>query len=184
MRFTKLGLHFLATASLVAGMGLAKPSYAVTPDRISAALSGSPAVVLHGNVPRQALLQFDQGPADPGLRFGTLTLLTAPTPSQRKGLAQLIAEQQDRTSPNYHKWLTPEQWADRFGLSPTDIQKITGWLKLQGFSVVKVARGRNWITFSGTAEQVQNTFGTAIHRYQVEGEMHVANATAPKIPSA
>jgi subtilase family serine protease len=184
MRFTKLGLHALLMASLLASVGLAKPSYAVTPDRISAALSGGPAVVLHGNVPHQALPQFDQGPADPGLRFGTMTLLTVPTPSQRRALAQLIAEQQDRTSPNYHKWLTPEQWADRFGLSRTDIQKITDWLKLQGFSVVSVARGRNWITFSGTAAQVRSAFGTEIHRFAVNGETHVANASAPKIPMA
>ena len=101
-----------------------------------------------------------------------------------KALTQLVAEQQDRRSPNYRKWLTPEQWADRFGLSHGDIQKLTAWLKSQGFTVLNVARGRNWITFSGTAAQVQSAFGTEIHRYNVGGEMHVANASAPKIPAA
>lgn len=179
MRITKL----LSLALFVATLSFSQ-SYAATQDRIAGALSGGSMVTLRGNVHRQALPQFDQGPADPGLRFGTMTLLTVPTPRQRKALMQLVADQQDRKSPNYHKWLTPEQWADRFGLSRGDVQKLTDWLKSQGFSVVNVARGRNWITFSGTAAQVQNAFGTEIHRYNVNGEMHVANSTAPRIPAA
>jgi subtilase family serine protease len=179
MRITKL----LLLALFVASFSFSR-SYAATPDRIAGALNGGSMVTLRGNVHRKALPQFERGPADPGLRFGTMTLLTVPTASQRKALMQLVAEQQDRKSPNYHKWLTPEQWADRFGLSQNDVQKLTDWLKSQGFSIVNVARGRNWITFSGTAAQVQSAFGTEIHRYSVNGEMHVANATAPKIPAA
>jgi subtilase family serine protease len=113
-----------------------------------------------------------------------MTLLTTPTAAQQSALQQLLVQQQDPTSPRYHKWLTPEQWADRFGLSQSDISKITVWLKSQGFTVGSVARGRNWITFSGTAAQVKRAFGTEIHAYDVGGEKHVANASAPKIPSA
>jgi hypothetical protein len=157
---------------------------AATSDRISRSLSGGPTVTLQGNVNRKALPKYDQGPANPELRFGTVSLLTTPTPAQTKALQQLLAEQQDRKSPNYHKWLTPEEWADRFGLSPNDVTKITAWLKAQGFTVGYVARGRNWITFSGTAAQIEQAFGTEIHKFNVNGEKHVANATSPKIPAA
>ena len=37
--------------------------------------------------------------------------------------------------------------------------------------------------FSGTAEQAQRTFHTAIHRYNVEGETHFANAIESSIPA-
>jgi subtilase family serine protease len=94
-----------------------------------------------------------------------------------------LAQQQDPKSPKYHQWITPEQWADRYGLSQNDVAKISAWLKLQGFAVGNVARGRNWITFSGTAAQVEAAFGTEIHRYKVDGEMHIANAHAPKVPA-
>ncbi len=47
-----------------------------------------------------------------------------------------------------------------------------------------MARGRNWISFNGTAAQVQSAFGTEIHSYNVNGELHYANATAPAIPAA
>jgi subtilase family serine protease len=178
MRIVKL-LPVLLFATLVSSL-----SYAVVPDRISGALTVGPTVALRGSVHRKALPKYDQGPADPALHLGSVTLLTLPSAAQQKALTQLLAEQQNRKSPNYHKWLTPEQWADRFGLSHNDVQKLTGWLKSKGFSVSKVARGRNWIAFSGTAAQVQSAFGTELHRYNVNGELHVSNVTAPKIPSA
>jgi len=180
---SELPLRAFSSAALIVALfsGL---SYAATADRISGALSAGQTVALQGYVHRQAQPQFDRGPADPALRFGTIRLETLLTPSQQKDLTRLLAEQQDRKSPNYHKWLTPEQWADRFGLSRNDVNKLTAWLKGQGFTNIHVARGRNWIRFSGTAAQVQSAFGTEIHRFNVNGEMHVANATSPKIPRA
>ena len=179
MRMVKLLLPALLIASLFSSL-----SYAAVPDRIPGALTSGATVTLKGNIHRKALPQYDQGPADPSLRLGYMTLLTVPTAAQRKALTQLLADQQNRKSPSYHKWLTADQWADRFGLSHGDVQKLTDWLKSQGFTVGNVAHGRNWITFSGTAAQVQTAFGTEIHRYNVNGEMHVANATAPRIPAS
>ena len=176
-------LPTLLTALLVATL-FSSVSYAAVPDRISGALTDSQTVTLKGNVHHKARPQYDQGPVDPAMRLGYITLLTVPTASQRQALTELVAQQQDRKSANYRKWLTPEQWADRFGLSQGDVRKLTDWLKSQGFTIKNVARGRNWINFSGTASQVQSAFGTEIHRYNVDGEMHIANATAPRIPAS
>lgn len=153
-------------------------------DRISGPIDGGRMVVLKGNVNPKAQPQFDQGPVDPSLRLDLVTLALKPTPQQQADLAQLLNEQQDRSSPNYHHWLTPEQYADRFGLSPGDIGKVKAWLVSQGFTVTYVARGRNWMTISGTAAQLEETFQIEIHRYTVDGEMHFANATEPSIPAA
>jgi len=163
--------------------GLSSLSYGATADRIQGALAG-PTVPLAGNVHRLALPQFDQGGVDPAMQLGTITLMTAPTVAQQLALKQLLAQQQDPKSSNYHKWLTPEQFADRFGLSQNDIQQIAAWLESQGFTNVHPARGRNWVSFTGTAAQVESALGTSIHHYNVNGEMHYANATAPMIPQA
>src|SRR5271167_1556747 len=159
-------------------------SYATVADRISGTLTSGQTVTLKGNVHRGVLPQFDQGPVDPAMHLGTMTLLTVPTANQQKALKQLLAEQQDPKSANFHKWLTPEQYGDRFGLSQNDVQQIAAWLKSQGFSGVSRARGRNWVSFTGNAAQVQSAFGTEIHRYNLNGELHYANATAPSIPAA
>jgi hypothetical protein len=179
MPVVKWSVSGLLFASVLSSLG-----YCATPDRITGALNNGQTVALVGSVHRQALPQFDQGPADPALQFGSITLLTFPSVAQRNALTQLVSEQQDPHSRNYHKWLTPEQWADRFGLSLNDVARITDWLESEGFSNVQVARGRNWITFSGTAAQVASAFNTEIHSYNVNGQMHAANATALNIPAA
>ena len=100
------------------------------------------------------------------------------------GLEEFLADQQNPRSANYHRWLTPEQFGDRFGLSANDLTRITDWLRAEGFQVHDVARGRHWITFSGAAEQVGRAFHTELHRYLVDGRHHFANATEPSVPAA
>ncbi len=82
-------------------------------------------------------------------------LVLKTTSAQGAALETLLAQQQDRSSPNYHKWLTPQEFGEQFGASESDIQKITSWLQSQGFQIDNVANGRNVIQFSGNAAQVQ-----------------------------
>jgi len=153
-------------------------------DRIAGPIEDRETLVLSGNVNPKAQPQFDQGPVDPALRIGPVTLAIKPTPRQQADLQQLLIEQQDRSSPNYRRWLTPEQYADRFGVSTPDIAKIRRWFEAQGFTIDYVARSRNWISFSGTGAQIANAFHTEIHHYAVDGEIHFANPTEPAIPAA
>jgi subtilase family serine protease len=110
-------------------------------------------------------------------------MLLAPSPSQQKALDVLLGQQQDRTSPNYHKWLTPQQFADRFGLSQNDFSKVTAWLTSQGFHTLATGSGRSRVVFSGTAAQVQSAFGTEIHRYEINGKKQFANSTPVLLPA-
>jgi len=158
--------------------------FAAAPDRIAGPIVSSQLVRLSAGVPMKARPQYDQGPVDRSLRLGYMTLLTVPSASQQKAITQLLAQQQDPHSPQYHQWLTPEQYADRFGLSPNDIQKLTTWLQSQGFTVVRVARARNFIVFSGTAAQAETAFQTQIHNFDINGEKRFSNITPPSIPAA
>src|SRR6266851_3780485 len=133
-------------------------SFAAQSDRIAGTIDSGQMVTLPGNIHRKALPQYDQGRVPSSFQMHEVTLLTLPTPSQQKALRQLVADQLDPRSPYFHKWITPEQYADRFGLSQNDVQKISTWLKSQGLRVDSVARGRNWIVFSGNAAQVENAF--------------------------
>ena len=153
-------------------------------DRISARIDDTNRVTLHGNVNPLAQPRFDQGAVPPSLNLRGMMLVLKPSDAQQAALDQFLAEQQNPSSPNYHKWLTPQQYADRFGASQSDIAKITAWLQSQGFTVDSVANGRNWVRFSGSAGQVKNSFQTELHRYVVNGETHFANATEPTIPAA
>lgn len=152
--------------------------------RITGPVNNQARATLSGHVHPRALAQFDQGRVQPSLELQYMTLTIPPSAAQQADLKQLLAAQQTPGSPNYHRWLTPDQFADRFGASPADIQTISNWLASQGFKVISVARGRNSIAFSGSAAQVESAFQTEIHHYLVDGELHFSNATDPSIPAA
>jgi hypothetical protein len=159
-------------------------SFAAPPNRVTAPIVAAQTVRLTAGVPMQARPEFDLGAVEPSLKMSYMTLLTVPSASQQKAISRLLAQQQDPRSPLYHKWLTPEQYADRFGLSPNDVKRLTDWLQSQGFSIVNVARSRNFIAFSGTAAQAESAFQTEIHNFDVAGEEHFSNVIPPSIPAA
>ena len=159
-------------------------SFAAQPDRITTAIDSSEMVVLPGNVHGNAQAQYDRGLVDPEMQLDYITMQMQPSASQQAALTRLIAQQQDPKSANYRKWLTPEQYADRFGLSANDVANLTSWLEGQGFQIIRVARGRDSIAFSGTVAMVEGTFRTQIHQYEVEGGSHFSNSTPLSVPKA
>lgn len=175
---------FLPSCKLLLPLLASSLCFAAQADRISGPIDSSQTVALARSVHPKAQPQYDQGPVEPSFPISYVTLAIAPSPSQQAALDQLLVQQQDRQSPNYHKWLTPEQYAERFGLSQDDVNKIMAWLKSQGLTVLSVARGRNSVIFSGTAEQIEKTFRTEIHNYDIHGEKHIANSTAVMLPAA
>ena len=152
---------------------------------ITAPVDDTKLTVLTGNTHPLARPQFDRGLASASLPMEHMLLVLKRSPDQEAALAKLLAEQQDKSSPNYHKWLSPDEFGQQFGASDQDIQKITSWLQSHGFQVNSAISGHNIIDFSGTAAQVQSAFHTQIHSYVLNsGEQHWANASDPAIPAA
>jgi subtilase family serine protease len=106
------------------------------------------------------------------------------SPEQQKDLDEFLERVNNPASPDYQHWLTPEEFGARFGVAGEDLAAIEGWLGSQGFQVDRVAAGRSFIRFSGTAGAVRRAFGTSIRRYVVKGEEHWANDSDPQIPEA
>ena len=152
--------------------------------RITDAVNESKLTVLHGNTYPLARPQFDQGPAPSDLPMERMQLVLKRSPDQEAALDKLMADQQDQSSPDYHKWLTPAQFGQQFGPADQDIQTITSWLTSHGFQINNVSNGRTVIQFSGTAGQVQEALHTPIHKFVVNGEEHWANVNDPSIPTA
>ncbi|HTP31790.1 MAG TPA: protease pro-enzyme activation domain-containing protein [Candidatus Acidoferrales bacterium] len=171
----RLGVALLCVASAVGN---------AQPDRISGAIDSSRRIALRTAVNSNLRGHDERGPVDPSFPIDYATLHLRPTPTQQAALEKLLADQQDPASPDYHCWLTPEEYADRFGLSRADIARITVWLESEGLKVNDAARGRRWITFSGTAANVARAFRTEFRHYLTDGVPHFANATAPSIPEA
>ena len=121
---------------------------------------------------------------DPSQKISYITLAFRRTAAQQAALDRLLVEMQDPSSPNFHKWLSPEEFGQRFGPSANDIAQVSAWLKAQGLTVLETARARGWMVFSGTAAQVERAFHTQVHAYELDGERHFAIATEPSVPAA
>ena len=169
-----------AATFCVAGAGLsAGHAWAQAP----ASVDDSDRVVLSHNVHRLARPQYDRGRSDAGLPMERMILSLSLRPGAPQQLERLLASQQNPASPDYHRWLTPEQFAERFGRSQEDVEAAAAWLRGRGFSIDEVARSRGWINFSGTSALVEASFATEMHEYEVRGRLYHANATDPSIPT-
>src|SRR5215831_10238401 len=150
---------------------------------ITEVLDESHLTPLKGNTHRLARPEFDLGTADGTLPTKRMLLVLKRSDAQEAALRRLLDDQQDKHSPSYHKWLTPEKFGQQFGPTDADMQTITSWLQSHGFEVGST-KGRTVLEFSGTAAQVEETFHTTIHSYLVNGETHWANSSDPAIPAA
>jgi subtilase family serine protease len=166
---------------MIAQRGLGQSSQARL---ITQPIDDSKLVMQKGTVNPLARAQFDRGPVQASLPMERMFLVLKRSPAQQVAMETFLAQQLDKTSPNYHNWLTPEQFGERYGTSPDDIAQITTWLQSRGFQVASASHGRGLIEFSGNAGQVEQTFHTAIHSYNVNGQEHFANAIDPSFPAA
>ncbi|MDE2432578.1 MAG: Ig-like domain repeat protein [Burkholderiales bacterium] len=126
----------------------------------------------------------DLGPLSDDERIDHVILTLRPTSDQAQALEQLTRDQHDPRSPHYRHWLSPREFASTFGADPDDVAAVSQWLKDQGFQVEDRSTSRRAIVFSGTALQINQAFGTRIHRFQSPRGVYQATAQTPSIPQA
>jgi subtilase family serine protease len=176
-RMRLLACGSIAACAMMAGAQSVAP-------RISGEITNAEQSTLKGSLDPLAQAQFDSGRVPADTRLSGVSIVFNRTATQQADLDELIAAQQNAASPLYHQWLTPDSFADRFGLAQSDLDKVRSWLEQQGFSVDSVARSKNTIRFSGTAGQIEQAFSTQMHYYTVKGVRHFAPSTALSVPAA
>ncbi len=171
--------------SALAFLGCSSVSaHAAPQSRIKAAISDSDRATIRETISGRAKRATDLGEAASDRVLSAVTLHFSLTDSQQADLTQLLVDQQNPSSPSYHKWLTPQQYGARFGLSSADLAKVQAWLTGKGLKIVEVPAGMNYIVASGSLPQVESAFNTRIHSFSENGERHISNVTDPVLPSA
>ena len=183
--FLVLSAVLASLCSGIAGTAFAQSAAAPRiPARVTQIVDEGNLTTLRGNVHRLARPEFDRGAVADSQPANRMIILLTRSPEQETSLRQLLDQQQDKSSPSYHAWLTPDQFGRQFGPADSDIQAVTDWLTARGFTGIKVGAGRTTIEFSGNIGQVRNAFHTEIHHFMVNGKAHMASVSDPQIPSA
>ncbi len=169
----------LGLTSLMSGADLGRPVRAVHEPINEANLT-----ILSGNTRPEVTARTDQGRVSDEFPLDHMTLQLRPSAEREAALKAYVEQVHDPQSSNFHKWLTPEEYAAHFGVAKEDVETVTGWLKSHGFTVHGVQPTGMTIDFSGTAGQVRRAYHTEIHNVEVNGERHFANMSDPQIPAA
>ncbi len=168
----------------VSGFFQVSQAQVVLQDRITQPVDSASMSPLTGSLHPMAKAEFDQGLADNSKVIEGMSINFKRSEAQEASLDALLKAQQDPGSPSYHKWLTQAEFGQQFGMSSADLDKVTGWLQQEGFTVTSVATSKNSINFSGNIAAIEKAFQTQIHNYSVNGETHFANAAQISIPSS
>jgi hypothetical protein len=141
-------------------------------------------VTLHGNTRPEARHENDRGPVHGNYPMDHMLLQLRRSPEQELALQQFLEELHTQGSPNFHQWISAEEFGEKYGVAKQDLDAVTDWLEDKGFKVNVVYTSGMVIDFSGNAAQVRKAFGTDIRHFEHEGRHHIGNNSDPKIPAA
>jgi hypothetical protein len=121
-----------------------------------------------------------------------ITLILRRDDAAQAAFTQLLADQQDRSSPLYHQWLTPQQIGKLYGPTPNDLATLTSWLTSQGLKIENISPSGVMIAVSGTAALVGNAFHTSFASFDLSGAVgdneptrtRLSAVSEPTIPTA
>lgn len=170
------------TSCLLAG--LVSPQTAISQTRIAGVVNNQERVVLRGTTPALLAKSTDTGRLPGGQNLGRMILLLAPSAEQDRQAEKLVAALHDPSTPSYHKWLTPTQFGQLFGVSEFDAAQVQHWLQGRGLTIHEVSQSRRFIVFSGTVSQVEDAFSTQMHGYTYKDRTFLSNSTDIQIPAA
>ncbi len=167
-----LGTALIVASTLVLGV----------PTASSAAAAGSGRERLPGH---QGLVPPGATLVGPAPTTTSLPLVVTLKPRDAVGLAAEVKAISDPGSPEYRHFLTPSQFAQRFGATPATIAQVTSSLEQEGLTVGTPSSTGLSLPVQSTVGQVQSAFATPISKYRLSsGKTGYDNAAAPEVPSA
>jgi len=88
----------------------------------------------------------------------------------QEALASLLQQIYDPASPNYHHFLTPEQFTDQFGPTEQDYQKVVSFAQASGLTVTRTHGNRMLVDVRGKAADIGKAFQVTLRNYHHPAE--------------
>lgn len=98
-------------------------------------------------------------------------------------LAAFLQAVQDPSSPEYHQFLTPQQFTAAYGPTQADVDAVVQYLNTNGIRVSDVSPNRMLIHAEGQSAQMEQAFSVTINNYSLNGATYFASAANPALPA-
>jgi subtilase family serine protease len=100
-------------------------------------------------------------------------------------LGELLVQLYDPRSTNFHKFLTPPEFAARFGPTEQDYQAVMEFAETNGLIVASRHADRVVLDVEGSASNVERAFHITLHTYKhpMEARNFFAPDTEPSVPT-
>jgi kumamolisin len=120
---------------------------------------------LQGHVPREAATAPYLGQLEGS---HTLNLAIGLPLRNQDELQQFLKDVYDPHSPLYRRFLTTEEFTQRFGPTDSDYQAVIDFANAHHLTVTNTYRNHLLVDVQGTVSDIQRTFHVALNRYQRE----------------
>jgi kumamolisin len=118
---------------------------------------------------------------DSNQEISVILLLPLGDPQGAATFVRSVSNPNDRL---YHRYLTPETFAARFGAMAQDYEAVKAWAIANGLRIVHEAKARTALTIRGTVAQFQTLFRTQLAIYQgSDGKRFYSASAEPTVPS-
>ena len=121
----------------------------------------------------------DLGAAPAGAPMHLVVTVARPDPA---GEEALLAAEHDPAGPLFGQFLTPDEFALRFGVPDATRQSVAAFLTRTGMTLDSVSAAGDQYALDGTAAQVAALFRAPIHAFTVDGRSFLANTKVPSFP--
>jgi subtilase family serine protease len=102
----------------------------------------------------------------------------------KAGLDEMVRQMYDRSSPNYHHWLTLKEYQARFAPSAADMTVVQQYLAGHNLHVVSTEKLNHAVTARGTVADIERAAGVQLNRASINGEVRRLSSGEPVIPGA
>jgi uncharacterized repeat protein (TIGR01451 family) len=150
---------------------------------VFSSLAADGTVTLRNHVPR--IVAQGKAPAQGHLAGETKLNLSLGLPLRNQAaLTNLIDQIYDPSSPNFHHYLTPQEFTEHFGPTEQEYNAVIEFARKNGFKVTKTHPNRMLLSVSGSAAAVEKAFGLSLNEYQdpTEGRQFFAPDREPSVP--
>ncbi len=122
-------------------------------------------------IPKHAM---NLGPEDQSKQITVTVWLR---PHNKPALDALVRQMYDKTSSNYHHFLTLKQYKAKFGPTQKDAAAVRDFLASRNLRVTSMDKHNHFVMAQGRVGDVQTAFHTQIRRVMVNGAVHRVNTT-------